>query len=185
MFTTNNELFESFEYIDIQQLEKVIELSKEVYLEDFKGFNGTSLGTNMKDALSFCIVYNYIESPFDIEKLIWAMCSYQENFLQSSLIHLENQSCIKTKNLIPYFAVSVDKFSKKNLKNNMEYKFIEMRGWIEDFLANYNDKVLNYNLDTQNSKYIDKFLEIENRILNNKLENKLPEKLYDMKKRKI
>ena len=62
---------------------------------------------------------------------------------------------------------------------------METKDWIFDFLSTYNENKLNYNLDTPNSKYIDKFIEVENRILNVKLEKKLPEKMYDVKKRKI
>ena len=62
---------------------------------------------------------------------------------------------------------------------------METKDWISEFLSTYNENKLNYNLDTTNSKYIDKFIEVENRILSVKLEKKLPEKMYDVKKRKI
>lgn len=185
MHSNNFELFESFDYLNDEQLEKIINMTKEMSNENFEGFKGTSLGTNMKDALSFCIAYFFIEKNYPIDKFIWATSSYQEEFFQHSLVHLENISCIKKENLLPYFAVSAKNFSTQFLKNNKEFKLMETKDWISDFLSTYNENKLNYNLDTPNSKYIDKFIEVENRILNVKLEKKLPEKMYDVKKRKI
>lgn len=185
MHTTNYELFESFDYIENDQLEELLFLTKQMYEENFKGFQGTSFGTQKKDVLTFCLIYSFLEKPCPINNLIWAMCSYQEEFFQNTLVHLENMSCIKTKNLIPYFAVSAKNFSNKFLKNNIDFKLMETKEWISDFLSSYNEEILNYNLDTENSKYIDKFLEIEKRIVNMKLENNLPLKMYDVKKRKI
>lgn len=185
MHTNNFELFESFDYLTNEQLEKIIDMTQEMSNENFEGFKGTSLGTNMKDALSFCLAYTLIEKNYQMNNFIWAIASYQEEFFQHSLIHLENISCIKKENLLPYFSVSVKNFSKQFLTNNKEFKLMETKDWISDFLSTYSENQLNYNLDTQNSKYIDKFIEIENRVLSLKLEKKLPEKMYDIKKRKI
>lgn len=185
MHTTNYELFESFEYIENNQLEDLLISTQQIYEKDFKGFEGTSYGTVKKDVLSFAIIYSFVETEAPIDNLIWAMLSYEEHFFQNAFIHLENMSCIKSKNLIPYFAASAKKFSNKYLNNNSEFKFSENKDWINDFLSSYNEKILNFNLDTDSSKYVDKFLEVEKRIVNMRLEKILPIKMYDIKKRKI
>lgn len=186
MHTTIYELFESFDYIDNSQLEELYNFTSQMYNKEFKGFENTSLGTNKKDVLTFCIVYRFIEEPCDINKFIWASTSYNEDFFQHTLVHLENMSCIKSKNLIPYFAVSAQKFSNKFLNSTIDYKLVENKDWINSFLSSYTDKFLNFNLDHEKvDNYIDKFLEVEKRILHAKLNNKLPEKMYEIKKRKI
>lgn len=186
MHTTIYELFDSFNYVNNQELEQLLHLTDKMYDKDFKGFVGTSLGTNKKDVLTFCIVYRFIEENCPINNLIWAITSYNEDFFQHTLVHLENMSCIKSKNLLPYFAVSAQKFSKKFLKSNIDFKLLETKEWIEDFLSSYTDKFLNFNFDNEKfDNYIDKFLEVEKRILNAKLNNKLPEKMYEPRKVKI
>lgn len=186
MHTTIYELFESFDYVDNKELEELMILTEQMYEKNFKGFKNTSLGTNKKDVLSFCIVYRFIEDKCPINNLIWASSSFNEDFFLHTLVHLENLSCIKSKNLIPYFAVSAQNFSKKYLNSSIDFKLVETKQYIEDFLSSYTDKFLNFNLNHEKfNNYIDKFVEVEKRILNTKLNNKLPEKMYDIKKRKI
>lgn len=186
MHTTIYELFDSFNYVEDDELKELLKLTDTMYENDFKGFAHTSLGTNKKDVLSFCIIYRYIEENCPINNLIWAVTSFNEDFFLHTLVHLENISCIKTKNLLPYFAVSAQKFSNKFLKSNINFKLLEKKEWIQDFLSGYTDKFLNFNLDNEKfDNYIDKFLEIEKRILHSKLNNKLPKKMYEIRKNKI
>lgn len=86
---------------------------------------------------------------------------------------------------MPYFAVSVEKFSNALLENNMDSNLREMKKWIEGFLSSYDPKFLTYQLDSEKLKYMDKFLELEKRILHIKLDKKLPMKKYEQKKIKI
>ena len=184
MYINNSELFESFDYVDNQNLQTVLELTNQMKSEEFQGFKGTSFGTNMKDALSFCIIYSFLENKIPINNLILAMTSYQEDFFQNCLVHLENMSCIKTKNLLPYFAVSANNFCQENLKDKHDFESIKIKDLLTDFVSGYQNFLM-FNFDTQSSKYIDNFIEIEKRILYGKLEKKLTPKLYEFKKRKI
>lgn len=184
MYINNSELFESFDYVDNKKLDTVLELTNQMKSEQFQGFKGTSFGTNMKDALSFCIVYSFLENKIPVNNLILAMTSYQEDFFQNCLVHLENMSCIKTKNLLPYFAVSAHSFCQEKLNDKNDFESLKIKDLLTDFVSGYQE-VLMFNFDTQSSKYIDNFIAIEKRILYGKLDKNLKEKLYDTKKRKI
>ena len=80
MHTNNFELFESFDYLNNEQLEKIINMTEEMAYENFEGFKGTSLGTNMKDALSFCIAYFFIEKKYPIKNFIGQHLLIKKNF---------------------------------------------------------------------------------------------------------
>ena len=172
MKASNFELFESFDYINNDELEYLLSYANKMYDINFKGFTGTSFGTNKKDVLAFCISYNFVRENTDINNLILAITSYQEEFFQDCLIHLHNMGCIKEENLLSLLKDKVSLFN--NHINKKEYKLIEISEWLNNFKNDF--EITNRNLDTEKSKYINYFNNIDKRILNLSLEKKLSEK---------
>ena len=178
------ELFQSFDYVDIETIEKMLNLSNYIRAEDFKGFSGTSLGSNSKDVLAFCLARTFIEGKVPAERLVFGMISFQQKFFQDCLIHVENISCIKGENLLPYVAQEALKVSEKILKEKQDFKSKEAIDWIKESLSNYGENELRFNIDTENSKYIYKYNEIEKRICYLGLNENLPQqgRSHDRKK---
>jgi len=184
MNTNLTELFDFLNYIDDQSLEKIIEKSKEIHENSFHGFFGTSYGSNMKDMLSFMIAYEFLKNGKDLNKLIFAMTSYQEDFFNNTLIHLENLSCIFGDNLLPSMEKFIPHFIKNYCSNKKDFSTYEKECWLKEFCNNYDLKNRNFNYDTLQNTYLNEFLNLEKRILLIKLENKLENK-ETIKQRKI
>ena len=112
------------------------------------------------------------------------MTSYQEDFFNNTLIHLENLSCIFGENLLPSFEKFIPHFIKNYCSNTKDFSGYEKEFWLKEFCNNYDLKNRNFNYDTLQNTYLNEFLNLEKRILLIKLENKLENK-ETVKQRKI